>query len=102
MMQVKHKETGSVYTLIATNPENERVVEQMVGKAMCALANAEEIKRDAKKNIAEYGHEEYRVAVQARMSEYEATARCISMLVEQPLVSVCHYIVVKCHEEFGI
>lgn len=81
------------------NERNAREVEMMVGKAMCAYANAESIKRDAKKNIEEYGHEEYRVAVQSCMSEYEATVRCIEMFVSDSIYAIQHYVVSRAEAE---
>jgi hypothetical protein len=89
----------------ALNPIHEcnaREVEMMVGKAMCAFANAESIKRDAKKNIEQYGHEEYRVAVQAGMSEYEATIRIIEMFVKESIYEIQAHVVGKAEAEFGI
>jgi len=85
--------------LNAYNEANAREIEMMVGKAMCAFANAESIKRNAKKNIEEYGHEEYRVAVQACMSEYEATVRCIGMFVKDSLYAIQAYVVERAEEE---
>ena len=83
---------GVERVITATNEANERQVEQMVGKAMCAYANwqmTEKRKRE-------------RGAVIACQSEYEATVRCIAMFVDQPTSYICSYVIARCSEEFGI
>ena len=84
--------------LTPINESNAREIQMMLSKAVCAFANAESIKKNAKKNIAEYGHEEYRVAVQACMSEYEATIRILDFFVEESLYEI-QYVVVNEAEE---
>lgn len=76
--------------LTAYNPENDRQIEQMVSKAMCAYANAMEIN-----NLNRTQHEIY-------MSEYEATVRCIAMFVKEPVPTICIYVIDRCKSEFGI
>ena len=94
---------GIDHIITATNEDNERQIEMMVGKAMCAYANWH---RSTDKNhfffksgVSELEKEKARTAHQ---SEYEATVRCIAMFVEQPLSYVCEYIIARCFEEFGI
>ena len=96
------KATTEIKKLTPIHENNEREVEMMVGKAMCAYANAESIKRDAKKNIDEYGYAEYRMAVQAYMSEYEATVRCIEMFVKDSIYAVQAHVNERAEREFGI
>lgn len=76
--------------LTAYNPENDRQIEQMVSKAMCAYANAMEIN-----NLNRTQHEIY-------MSEYEATVRCIDMFVKESIYEIQFAVIESAKEEFGI
>ena len=94
---------GIDYIITATNEDNDRQIEQMVGKAMCAYAN---LKRATERpegfffrNVSEADMKEAKVAFEA---EYEATIRCIAMFVEQPTSYICGYVIARCSEEFGI
>lgn len=83
-------ETATKATVTPTNPANAREVEMMMGKAMCAWANA---------TTGDYQIEQYR---RMAMAEYEATARCIDMFVREPLWKVCSIIIERAKAEFGI
>jgi hypothetical protein len=80
---------------------NAHAVETMFSKAMCAYANWQEC---ADMNYYDY---RFRNASQyeqcaALEAEYQATARCIALFVEEHLPSVCLAIKDACKEEFGI
>ena len=75
------------------NESNEREVDRMVGKAMCAYANWTMEVHDADTDP---------VAACGFRSEYEATVRCIAMFVHDPLSHVCAYVIDGAHEAFGI
>lgn len=77
-------------SLTPINPANEREVEMMMGKAVCAWANA---------TAGEYQIERYR---HMAMAEYEATARCIGLFVREPLWKVCSAIIDRAKAEFEI
>lgn len=75
--------------LSAYNEANDRVIDMMVGKAMCAYANWQMAQLDG-------------LPVIAQMSEYEATVICISMLVNESVPAICQHIIDRCKEEFGV
>lgn len=80
------------------NECNEQVVEWMVGKAMCAYANWQEV--DSIPYLTNgYDKAEAKGRFEA---EYEATVRCLGMLVRDSLPAVCRYVIDRAHEEFGI
>lgn len=88
--------------LTAYNPDNNRQIEQTVGKAMCAYANWQEAEESARDG------EEYAGGISAvemacmRNAEYEATVRCIAMFVKEPVSTICAYVIDRCKDEFGI
>jgi len=84
------KNNGINHILTATNEDNDRQIEQMVGKAMCAYANAMEV-ADLDK-----------VQQKVFMAEYEATVLCIGMFVDQPTSYICQYVIARAKEELGI
>jgi hypothetical protein len=94
---------GIDYIITVTNKDNERPVEQMVGKAMCAYANAKRASERPDgfffKKLSEH---EVEVEVAKMWSEYEATVRCIAMFVDQPTSCICGYVIARVEEEFGI
>lgn len=83
--------TATKATVTPINPANSREVEMMMGKAMCAWANAT---TGGYHQIERYRH--------MAMAEYEATARCIDMFVREPLWKVCSTIIERAKAEFGI
>lgn len=70
--------------LTAYNEANEREISMMVGKAMCALANAKTAKKQ--------GMEHVRIACE---SEYEATVRCIDMFVKESLYEIQFHVIAE-------
>lgn len=99
-MKVATNKYGIEHIITATNEDNERQVEMMVGKAMCAWANylqAVEMTKDTKNDPTLV-----QVGLTAHMSEYEATVRCIALFVDQPTSFICNYVIARCFEEFGI
>ena len=100
----KATKNGIDHIITVTNEDNERQVEQMVGKAMCAYANwmvaRECVLEDINKGF-EAEPEKHR-AVVAHKSEYEATVLCIGMFVDQPTSYICQYVIARAKEELGI
>lgn len=74
--------------LTAIHKGTDREISMMVGKAMCAYANMT--------NASEVGMLNTAIALEA---EYEATVRCIDMLVCENLYSIQHYIVNRADAE---
>ena len=98
---VTDEKTNVKFVITASNKANEREVEIMVGKAMCAYANWKQTE------AADYDNPQFRHVSQyevmaAQESEYEATVRCISLFVEQPTSYICKYIIARAKSEFGI
>lgn len=94
----KATKNGIDNIITVTNEDNERQVEQMVGKAMCAYANWQEVD-----NIPYLANGYDKAEAKGRFeSEYEATIRCIAMFVDQPTSYICQYVIARCFEEFGI
>ena len=89
--------------LTAYIPENDRQIDQMVGKAMCAYANWRRATERPEgfffKNVSENEQDAAKVAFK---SEYEATVRCIDMFVKEPVPTICTYVIDRCKDEFGI
>ena len=75
-------------TLTAIHEGTDREISMMVGKAMCAYANLT--------NATEAGMLNTAIALE---SEYEATVRCIDMLVCENLYAIQHYIVNRANAE---
>ena len=77
---------------------DERPIEMMVGKAMCAYANWQRVERDYG-DIAPSQRGELCVAYE---NEYEATVRCIAMLVREGVPTICMAVIERAKQEFGI
>lgn len=88
--------------LTAYNPENDRQIEQMVGKAMCAYANWQSNDSSAgicnDKKLARF-HANMALIDQG---EYEATVRCIAMFVKDSVPTICTYVIDRCKSKLGI
>ena len=87
--------------LTAYNECNEREIEMMVGKAMCADANAREAFK-ASHTDNRFRHVPQDEVVATYRAEYEATVRCIEMFVRENVYEIQRYIQGRCKEEFGI
>lgn len=98
----KATKNGIDHIITATNKDNERQIEQMVGKAMCAYANWQERKNNKNELAEQFGMAQVQTTIAASQSEYEATIRCIAMFVDQPTSYICQYVIARCFEEFGI
>lgn len=85
--------------LTAINPANEREIEAMFGKAMCAYANwmrsTDSRRFFFKSHVSEAEREAIRAALK---SEYEATVRCLDLFVNENLYEI-QQIVRDCAEE---
>lgn len=101
-MKVAKNKYGIEYIITAYNEDNEREIEQMVSKAMCAYANYRGAVNEHKNLVDEYGVLSVEVTEAQYNSEYEATVRCIGFFVEQPTSIICNYVIARCYEEFGI
>ena len=101
-MKVAKNKYNVEFILTAYNEDNEREVEQMVSKAMCAYANWQERKSNKAELAEEFGKAQVELAITASESEYEATVSCIGLFVEQPTSVICNYVIARCYEEFGI
>lgn len=101
-MKAAKNEHGIDHIITVTNEDNERQVEQMVGKAMCAYANWKGAVNEHKSLVEEYGVLSVEVTEAQYGSEYEATVRCIAMFVDQPTSYICQYVIARAWEEFGI
>lgn len=101
MKSVKNNH-GIEYIITVTNNDNERQVEQMVGKAMCAYANYKQATDEHVELVEQYGAISVEVTEASFNSEYEATIRCIALFVDQPTSIICQYVSARCSEEFGI
>ena len=89
--------------LTAYNECNEREIEMMVGKAMCAYANwtrsTDPRRFFFKSHVPEAEREAARTAFK---SEYEATIRCIDMFVRESIYEIQHHITSRAADEFGV
>lgn len=81
---------------------SERAIEMMSGKAICSYANWHSVKDDEDQLRTLYGDMAVEKSLTAHMSEYEATVRCIAMLVREHLPEVCAHIINQAKAEFGI
>lgn len=86
----------------AFNHDNDRVVEMMMGKAICAYANMREAKNNMDELVQIHGRQQVILHIECLNSEYEATVRCIDMLVKEPLHEVCRIVIARCAEELGV
>lgn len=91
------KNNGINHILTATNEDNDRQIEQMVGKAMCAYANWQQERNSDREDKIQK-----KLIEQSHRSEYEATVRCIGLFVDQPTSYICQYVIARAKEEFGI
>ena len=83
--------------LTAINEINERNVEVMMGKAICAFANARTIFKKSY-NDPQFRHVSQDEIVAACEAEYEATVRCLDLLVKENLYEI-QQIIRDCAEE---
>lgn len=90
--------------LTAYNECNDREIEIMVGKAMCAYANLDRVTK-SEELFVESGagtKEQVEIAKAKHASEYEATVRCIDFFVRENLYEIQDYIIERTAEELGI
>ena len=87
--------------LTAYNDCNERAIEGMFGKAMCAYANWMDV-RNADYHDPRFRHEPQGEVEAACQSEYEATVRCLAFLVKESVPEICMAVIEAAKEEFGI
>jgi len=88
--------------LTAYNSQNDREIEMMMGKAICAYANWKSTEDDRDQLEMLYGRETVDKSITAHKSEYEATVRCIEMFVKESVPTICVAVIDSCKEEFGI
>lgn len=89
--------------LTVTKSTNQREVEMMFGKAMCAYANWKSATEHPLSTVDGIANtEEQKFFMAAYKSEYEATVRCIAMFVDESLPQVCKAVIDAAKEEFGI
>lgn len=81
---------------------NERAIEMMSGKAICSYANWREYSDNYAEYIQNYKASVIEKAITESRSEYEATVRCIAMLVREHLPEVCVCIINQAKAEFDI
>ncbi len=84
-----------------TNKANEFAVRSMFGKAVCAYANWDSVKTDEDQLRMLYGDIEVEKSLAAHMSEYEATVRCLEMLVDEHLPEVCMIVIAEARKMMG-
>lgn len=90
--------------LTVTKSTNQREVEMMFGKAMCAYANWMVVRKCVLEDL-DMGFDpdaDKSRYVTAAKSEYEATVRCIAMFTVEHLPEVCQTIIDRAKSEFGI
>lgn len=73
--------------LTAINPANEREIEVMFGKAVCAYANAQETFK-LPYTDGRFRHVPQDEVVAAMRSEHEATVRCLDLFVKENLYEI--------------
>ena len=89
--------------LTATKSTNQREVEMMFGKAMCAYYNWRKAAERPKAFFKSHVGEQERANITAQFeAEYEATVRCIAMFVDESLPNVCKAVIAAAEEKFGI
>ena len=88
--------------LTATKETNALQSAWMQSKAMCAYANWMEVLKNRESYVKEYGEHAVAIRIAECESEYQTTARCIDMFVEEPLHTICRIIVDDAVAEFGI
>lgn len=89
--------------ITAKNKANEREVQMMVGKAMCAYANWQSAKEHLFSTVDGIENtEEQNLFIAAYKSEYEATCRCIAMFTVEHLPEVCQTVIDRAKSEFEI
>lgn len=100
-MKARAKRKGTTMKLTAYNECNDREIEAMVGKAMCAFANAREMFK-LPYTDPRFRHETQDEVVSSLMAEYEATVRCIDLFVRESLYEIQSYVSGRAKTEFGI
>lgn len=89
--------------LTAINPANEREIEMMVGKAMCAYANLQKV-CECEELFIESGagtQEQVDIAKVRHESEYEATIRILDFFVTENLYEIQDFIKMRALEMMG-
>lgn len=83
--------------LNAYNESNEREINSMVGKAMCAYANMSKVIEHEELMIESgaFTKEQVEIAKAKHASEYEATVRCIEMFVKNSIYEIQHYVIAE-------
>ncbi len=81
---------------------NEREIEMMVGKAMCAYANYYENKKNEAELVFKFGIRAFEQTQTALNSELEATERCIAMFVKDSMYTIGTYVIKRATEEFDL
>lgn len=82
--------------------DNRLVAERMASKAICAYENLVAIKRDGDELVMQYGQEQVNLRCAELESEYQATVRCLDMLVRGSLYEICQEIVARAEKELGV
>lgn len=81
--------------LTAYNECNEREINSMVGKAMCAYANHESAMKAEGQLRRDYGDKAFERTTAAQWSEYEATVRCIDMFVRESIYEIQDFVIAE-------
>lgn len=98
----REAETAKLHTY---NECDERPVEMMVGKAMCAWANWQtELKcwNECVDDCDKYGMHVHERAASGYVNEYEATVMCIGMFVSDSVLKIRAYTIERAKNKFGI
>jgi hypothetical protein len=74
---------------LTSNGNVDFVISGMFGKALCSYANLVEAQREGLPTVA-------------HSSEYEATIRCLDMLVKENIYEIQATVKAAAHKEFGI
>jgi len=85
--------------LNAYNEANEREINSMVGKAMCAFANHQCAMKAESQLRRDYGDKVFDTTTAAQWSEYEATVRCIEMFVKNSIYEIQSYVIERAEAE---
>lgn len=86
--------------LTAYNEANEREINSMVGKAMCAYANWQTALKTADENSDRAAKcSMYKHHAELHASEYEATIRCIDFFVKDSIYEIQAYVVDRAETE---
>ena len=93
------REETEMKNLTPYNECNEREIESMVGKAMCAYANHESAMKAEDQLRRDYGDKVFERTTAAQWSEYEATVRCIEFFVRDSIYEIQDYIIERAEAE---